>query len=144
MYKIRKASAHDFGVLTEIWLAASIKAHHFIPAEYWQSNSLRMQDTYLPMSEVYLAEDIHNIYGFIALLDHTIAAIFVSPEYQAKGVGRQLIQYAQQIRNRLQLNVYQDNKNSVKFYQAHGFRILNESLDTATGSKEYVMVWEKS
>lgn len=143
MYCIRKASSNDFNELTKIWLEASIKAHHFIPASYWQSNIDKMQDIYLPMSEVYLAEDENNIYGFIALLDDAIAAIFVSPDHQAKGIGRQLVTYAQEMRNRLQLNVYQENQNSVKFYQSNGFKILNEAIDTVTNCKEYVMFWEK-
>lgn len=144
MYEIRKATSNDFNELTKIWLQASIKAHHFIPASYWESNTTKMQDIYLPMSEVYIAEDAINIYGFIALVEDTVAAIFVSPEHQAKGIGKQLISYAQDMRSRLELNVYQENKNSVKFYLASGFRIINEGLDTANNAKEYVMLWEKS
>ena len=144
MYEIRKATSNDFNELTRIWLQASIKAHHFIPASYWESNTTKMQEIYLPMSEVYIAEDAINIYGFIALVEDTVAAIFISPEHQAKGIGKQLISYAQEMRSRLELNVYQENKNSVKFYLASGFRIINEDLDTATNAKEYVMLWEKS
>ena len=144
MYEIRKATSNDFNELTRIWLQASIKAHHFIPASYWESNTTKMQEIYLPMSEVYIAEDTINIYGFIALVEDTVAALFVSPEHQAKGIGKQLISYAQDMRSRLELNVYQENKNSVKFYLASGFRIINEDLDTATNAKEYVMLWEKS
>lgn len=144
MYEIRKATSNDFNELTKIWLQASIKAHHFIPASYWESNTTKMQEIYLPMSEVYIAEDAINIYGFIALVEDTVAALFVSPEHQAKGIGKQLISYAQEMRSRLELNVYQENKNSVKFYLASGFRIINEGLDTATNAKEYVMLWEKS
>ncbi len=144
MYEIRKATSNDFNELTKIWLQASIKAHHFIPASYWESNTTKMQEIYLPMSEVYIAEDAINIYGFIALVEDTVAALFVSPEHQAKGIGKQLISYAQEMRSRLELNVYQENKNSVKFYLASGFRIINEDLDTATNATEYVMLWEKS
>ncbi|GAA5630063.1 peptidyl-lysine N-acetyltransferase YiaC [Acinetobacter calcoaceticus] len=144
MYEIRKATSNDFNELTKIWLQASIKAHHFIPASYWESNTTKMQEICLPMSEVYIAEDTINIYGFIALVEDTVAALFVSPEHQAKGIGKQLISYAQEMRSRLELNVYQENKNSVKFYLASGFRIINEGLDTATNAKEYVMLWEKS
>lgn len=144
MYEIRKATSNDFNELTRIWLQASIKAHHFIPASYWESNTTKMQEIYLPMSEVYIAEDAINIYGFIALVEDTVAAIFISPEHQAKGIGKQLISYAQEMRSRLELNVYQENKNSIKFYLASGFRIINKGLDTATNAKEYVMLWEKS
>ena len=89
--EIRRANIHDFSELTDIWFNASVKAHDFIPETYWENNKIQMQNTYLPMSEVYLVENTSNIYGFIALVENTIAAIFVSPEQQGKGIGRKLL-----------------------------------------------------
>ena len=34
---IRQMTNEDLNDLIEIWLAASKEAHHFIPAEYWES-----------------------------------------------------------------------------------------------------------
>lgn len=102
-----------------------------------------MQHVYLPMSEVYLAEHNQQICGFIALLDNQIAAIFVSPQHQEKGIGTRLIQYAQAIRTELKLNVYQENPKSVQFYKSLGFEILEESIDLETNSKEFLMHWIK-
>ncbi len=144
LINIRKANIHDFSVLSEIWLEASFIAHHFIPETYWKENKLKMQNIYLPMSEVYLAEHNLHTYGFIALLDTQIAAIFVSPQYQGKGVGTALIQYAQAIRTELELNVYQENPKSVQFYKTLGFEIIKAGIDLETNSKDFLMRWEKS
>jgi putative acetyltransferase len=143
LINIRKADIDDFSVLSEIWLEASLIAHHFIPEAYWKENKLKMQHVYLPMSEVYLAEYHHQIYGFIALLDHKLAAIFVSPSHQGKGVGTALIQYAQAIRTELELNVYQENPQSVQFYKTLGFEVVEEGIDFETNSKEFLMRWVK-
>lgn len=139
--EIRQANTNDFNALTEIWFNASVKAHDFIPEIYWKNNKVKMQNTYLPMSEVYLAADTTKIHGFIALVENTIAAIFISPEQQGKGIGKLLINHAKSIRNNLELNVYQQNTNSVRFYESVGFKVIEETFDEETESKEFLMRW---
>ncbi|OTG79234.1 MULTISPECIES: N-acetyltransferase [Acinetobacter] len=141
--EIRRANIHDFSELTDIWFNASVKAHDFIPETYWENNKIQMQNTYLPMSEVYLVENTSNIYGFIALVENTIAAIFVSPEQQGKGIGKLLINYAKGMRRSLELNVYQQNTSSVRFYKSVGFKVIEETVDEATNSEEFLMRWDR-
>ncbi|MCK4082086.1 MULTISPECIES: N-acetyltransferase [Acinetobacter] len=140
---IRPASSDDFEKLVDIWFEASIRAHHFIPESYWEENKVEMQNNYLPRSEVYLAEDEQQIYGFIALVENEIAAIFVAPDQQGKGIGKLLISHAKNLRPQLVLNVYQDNKNSIAFYKSEGFEVVQESFETETQSKVFVMSWIK-
>lgn len=140
---IRQANIHDFSDLTDIWFNASVKAHSFIPEAYWKNNKEKMQDTYLPMSEVYLIEDQNKSYGFIALIENKIAAIFISPEHQGKGLGKLLINYAKIQKDSLELNVYQQNTNSVRFYKSVGFKVIEEAFDVEAGSKEFLMRWDK-
>ncbi|MEN8416047.1 N-acetyltransferase [Acinetobacter radioresistens] len=140
---IRPASSDDFDKLVDIWFEASIRAHHFIPESYWEENKAEMQNNYLPRSEVYLAEDEQQIYGFIALVENEIAAIFVAPDQQGKGIGKLLISHAKNLRPQLVLNVYQDNKNSIAFYKSEGFEVVQESFETETQSKVFVMSWIK-
>ncbi len=140
---IRPASSDDFEKLVDIWFEASIRAHHFIPESYWEENKAEMQNNYLPRSEVYLAEDEQQIYGFIALVENEIAAIFVAPDQQGKGIGKLLISHAKNLRPQLVLNVYQDNKNSIAFYKSEGFEVAQESFETETQSKVFVMSWIK-
>lgn len=102
-----------------------------------------MQNTYLPIVEVYLAEDANHIYGFIALLENKIAALFISLQLQGQGVGTLLIDYAKAMRLDLELGVYQQNQNSVRFYQSVGFNIITEMIDEQTNTKEFLMRWEK-
>lgn len=136
---IRRADTDDFNQLTEIWLDASLIAHDFIPAIYWQSHKQAMRERYLPIAEVYLAEDTHQIYGFIALLENKIAALFISPHLQGQGVGTALIHYAQRIRPDLELGVYQQNTRSVQFYKSVGFQVVQETIDEQTDCKEFLM-----
>ena len=138
---IRELQKDDINKVADIWLDTNIKAHHFIPAQYWKSNFESVKEA-LSYAEVYVYEHDREIQGFIGLNNEYIEGIFVSAEMQSKGVGKILLNYAKDTKNRLLLNVYQKNTGAISFYQREGFEIQHSGLDEATGEKEYVMVWE--
>lgn len=61
---IRAFEQHDMERVLEVWLSASIKAHDFIDAAYWQSHAATMRDVYIPASETYVLEDQSGVQGF--------------------------------------------------------------------------------
>ena len=140
---IRKMHLSEPGELADLWLKISLKAHDFIPAEYWIENRTLMAEKYLPNAEVYVAVDKEDILGFIALIDNHVASIFVDNEKQGKGIGSSLLSYAKELRGELTLNVYQKNEKSVHFYNSKGFTILSETIDEPTNEKEFAMTWVK-
>lgn len=77
--------------------------------------------------------------GFYALYENTLAAIFVAPEQQGQGIGKQLINHAKQQREALTLSVYKENQPSYQFYLAQGFSVISEQFDEHTGHAEYTM-----
>jgi len=135
--------SHDAKELAAIWLEVSLKAHDFISEHYWKKNKSLMEEQYLPNSEVYIAEEADNIYGFVALAENHIAAIFVCSQQQKKGIGTVLLNYAKQIRQELTLSVYQQNEKSIGFYLSRGFKIVAETFDQPTGEMEFTMHWTK-
>ena len=80
--------------------------------------------------------------GFIGLNDEYVEGIFVSGEMQSQGIGKILLNYAKDKRNKLHLNVYQKNARAISFYKREGFEIQHSGLDEATGEKDYVMTWQ--
>ena len=140
---IRLANADDFQALSEIWLEASLLAHDFIPASHWQGNKIAMQAVYLPAAQVYLLEDEHAIFGFIAVIAQHIEALFIAPKYQGQGMGKRLLEHVQQTNDTLMLNVYQDNVQGVRFYTRNHFKIEQEGFDEHTNAADFVMVWQR-
>ena len=120
----------------------NIKAHNFIPAEYWKSNFRSVKEALL-LAEVYVYEYDTEIQGFIGLSNEYIEGIFVSAEMQSQGIGKILLNYVKGKRNKLILNVYQKNTRAISFYQREGFEIRRNGIDEATGEKDYVMVWQR-
>ena len=140
---IRKLQKADIDRAADIWLKTNLKAHFFIPEQYWISNYEFVKEM-LPQAEVYVYEDDKMIQGFIGINDEYIEGIFVSDEMQSRGIGKILLDYIKDKKDRLQLKVYQKNVRAMSFYQREGFTIQSEEMDEFTGEKEYVMNWESS
>ena len=138
---IRKLQKTDINRVADIWLKTNLKAHYFIPEQYWTNNYAVVKEM-LPQAEVYVYEDDKIIQGFVGINDEYIEGIFVSDEMQSHGIGKILLDYIKDKKVRLQLNVYQKNVRAISFYQREGFTIQGERMDEFTGEKEYVMNWD--
>lgn len=137
---IRVLREADIDRVVDIWLDTNVKAHYFIPAEYWKSN-IDLVKEMLPQAEVYVYENDSKIEGFIGLNDEYVEGIFVRDEMQSQGIGKLLLNFVKEKKTKLYLNVYQKNTHAIHFYQREGFEIQSEGLDEVTGEKDYVMVW---
>jgi putative acetyltransferase len=136
---IRDFALSDMNDVLDIWLKASIKAHNFVEGKFWESKLDDMRETYIPSSDTYVFTDNGIIKGFLSLHGDTLAAIFVSPDFQGKGIGRQLMDKAKALREKLVLTVYRENAKSVQFYMKCGFEIVKERIDEHTGHIEILM-----
>ncbi|WP_375056801.1 N-acetyltransferase [Zobellella sp. DQSA1] len=136
---IRKYNKNDLDSVLEIWLNASVKAHDFVSAEFWRSQTENMRNIYIPASETYVYEIDSKVVGFYALHESSLAAIFVVPDLQGKGIGKQLLNHAKSQRTTLTLSVYKANQASYQFYLSQGFKVVSEQLDEHTGHLEYTM-----
>ena len=140
---IRKLRENDLAAVTKIWLDSNIKAHYFIPKEYWISNYPAVKEM-LPQAEVYVyeEEDTQQIIGFIGLTENYIAGIFVQENAQSRGIGKQLLNYVKEIKTNLSLSVYQKNMRAISFYQREQFIIQSKNIDD-NNEKEFIMSWKK-
>lgn len=139
---IRAFKESDLTAVMQIWLETNIKAHSFIPKEYWTGN-YPLVEKVLPQAEIYVYEedDSDEIEGFIGLADHFIEGLFVREMAQSRGIGKQLLDYVKGIESGVSLGVYQKNTRAVSFYRREGFRVKSENVDDSTGEKEFIMVW---
>ena len=141
---IRAFEENDLTAVMQIWLDTNIKAHYFIPKEYWTDN-YEMVRSVLPQAEIYVYENdaTKQIDGFIGLSNEYIEGIFVREGIQSNGIGKQLLEYAKCVKSNMSLCVYQENTRAIQFYQREQFVIQSENIDDNTNQKEYVMIWEK-
>jgi len=136
---IRAFEPSDMNDVLDIWLKASIEAHNFVGKEFWESKIEDMRKTYIPDSDTYVFMDRKIIKGFFSLHGDTLAAMFVSPDFQGNGIGQRLMSKAKSLRNKLNLTVYKQNTRSIDFYLKSGFVIVKERVDEHTGHVEILM-----
>ena len=68
---IRKMQNIDIDRVADIWLKTNLKAHYFIPEQYWTSNYELVKEM-MSQSEVYVFEVDKMIHGFVGLNDEYI------------------------------------------------------------------------
>lgn len=112
--------------------------NNFLKSAY---NDERMKQR-LERSILYVAEVDDKVVGFAnysPVRDNgnvELAAIYLYPEYQGKGIGTALLQKAineLEGTKEIYINVEKDNKIGMTFYEAKGFEIVNEFDDEFDG-----------
>ena len=136
---IRRIEPEEINDVLIVWINASIQAHSFIDEEFWKSKMVDMRETYIPNSETYIYKENEIIKGFFSLQGNTLAAMFVSIEFQSNGIGRKMMEKAKTLRKFLELTVYKENQKGIAFYKNCGFKIIKEKVDIHTGHIEILM-----
>ena len=136
---IRTLQKADINRVMDIWLDTNIKAHSFVPSQYWKSNCDLVREM-LPHAEVYVYENEQGIQGFVGLNGDYMEGIFVSDGMQSQGIGKRLLDFIKSKKVKLCLNVYRKNMRAIHFYQREGIKIQHEGIDEATGEKDYTMI----
>ncbi len=139
---IREFKIDELDAIMNIWLKTNIKAHSFITEAYWKGNYDTVREM-LPDATIFIYEDNDTIQGFAGLVGNYIAGIFVSEDYQSKGIGKALLDHVKGTYSELSLHVYKKNVSAVRFYQREAFTILKERIDENTNETELVMNWAR-
>ena len=74
--------------------------------------------------------------GMIAFREEWIDQLYVLPEAQDQGVGSSLLEVAQASHGLLQLWTFQRNADARRFYEARGFRLVDETDGSRNEEKE--------
>jgi len=113
---IKQLDNSQISKIMDIWLKANITAHNFIPETYWIRNYDVVKNEYIPISQTFVYEEDNELKGFISIINNSfVGALFVSEEYQGKGIGKKLLNYCKKLYSSLELCVYVDNIQAVIF-----------------------------
>ena len=118
---LRASRPEDMEEIVEIWLLASLQAHDFVDASCWWQAQEDLRTRYLDHARIWVFEERGELLGFMALVDDYLAALFVRPDRQGRGVGHALLQEAKLQGARLHARVFVENEQAVRFYRRRGF-----------------------
>lgn len=130
---IRKMKEEDTTKVMTIWTKGNFYAHPFIERDYWISNYNKVKEEYLKQAETYVYEENEEIKGFISILNNTyIGALFVAKDFLRQGIGKRLLNYCKERKEKLTLQVYEKNVDATLFYLAMGFKNMRIQIDEST------------
>jgi putative acetyltransferase len=130
---IRTFADADLEQVLDVWYEASIVAHSFLPAEFFVAERRALADRWLPAADTFVYEVDGRVGGFASLVDDELGGLFVHPDHQRRGIGRALVDHARSLRTTLEVDVFAENEDGVRFYLAYGFEPVGTDLDPLTG-----------
>jgi len=133
---IRPYAEEDLAELLDVWYRASLIAHPFLTPEFFEAERREIAETWMPLAETIVYEADGCVVGFLALIGNEVGAIFVDPDSQGRGIGRELMNAARASRQFLELDVFEANSIGRHFYDAYGFELVDRHLNEATGQPE--------
>ena len=133
MLNIRQYEKSDLEDILNSWEVATRLAHEFMTDEFIAQERKNVADIYMPNTDTWVAEIDGEVQGFIALMGNEVGAIFLQPDFHGKGVGKALMDKAQELHEELEVEVFEKNTIGRKFYSLYGFKHLEKKLHEPTG-----------
>ena len=133
---LRRAQAGDAEAIAEVFIAAREEMLAYLPDLHTEDSIRRwIAHVVLVEHEVWIAENGSGTVGFAALHGDLLGHLYVHPDVQRNGVGTELLLRAKKERpDGLRLYVFQQNEGARRFYERHGFRVLE--LGDGSGNEE--------
>jgi len=119
----------------------------FLPVLHTPEEDLEFfRELEFPRSVVWVVEVDQRVAGFAAREGEWIHHLYVLPEFQAMGIGSQLLAQAKcESQRGLRLYTFQENRRARAFYEARGF--TNVEFNEAGGEEQLpdvLMEWRES
>jgi len=133
--EIRQYMASDLNPVLDTWEVATRLAHKFMSNDFIVVERKNVADIYMPNTDTWVAEIDNEVHGFIALMGNEVGAIFLQPNYHGKGIGKLLMDKAQELHGDLEVEVFKENPIGRKFYSQYGFELLEKKFHEPTGQQ---------
>ena len=131
--KTNRPTPHEYNELLQLWEASVRSTHHFLTEgdiQFYKS----IVPQYFPKVDLYVTRDEQNkITAFMGLSEEVIEMLFVHPNEQGKGLGKQLIHIAINDKKIKKVDVNEQNTSALQFYLHIGFRIIGRNSTDASG-----------
>jgi len=144
---IRPARPDEYDEVARVWMEswASVgleDASDFLLAELRARVPMEIEKGW----SLYVADDNQGLAAMLAmhLPDCYLDQLFVAPEYQGSGLGRQLLAFTRlQLPDEIWLRCVRENDKAWRWYEREGFLFEKEQIDTTTGRAMKYYRWKK-
>ena len=131
---VNQANTQEYDILLQIWERAVRSSHHFLSEEDIRFYKPLVRHEYCPAVQLYtIRNHSGQITAFMGLSDSLIEMLFVDPDEQGHGYGKQLIEFAIRQKQIHKVDVNEQNGQALRFYQNRGFEIISRDDLDSTG-----------
>ena len=139
---IRPYTDEDLADVLDVWYLASSVSHSFLSDDFFDTERQQIAEQWLPASETSVFEADGRVVGSVSTIGNEVGGVFVTPEYQNRGVGGALMDHVAASRSFLELDVFEANAIARRFYELYGFRVVNQHVNDPSGLPSYnQMLW---
>ena len=136
--ELRPASIAHAESIAEIHIEARAVAMPYLPVLHTPPDVRRFfEQQVLRSQEVWVAELEGRVVGFSAVREGWLEHLYVHPDFQSRGVGSALLkQVLSGAESTINLWVFQRNERARRFYEWHGFNLIQTTDGSGNEEKE--------
>jgi GNAT superfamily N-acetyltransferase len=124
----RRANLDDMAAVAKIHRLAFFRTMPHVPVLHTPDEDLAYYSTVVfSGAEIWLSEQGGIIAGFIAFRPGWVDHLYVHPDFQGRGIGSGLLEWAKVSADSLRLWTFQCNVGARRFYERHGFQVEEET-----------------
>ncbi len=125
-------------VLT-IWEKSVLATHDFLTSSDFEEIKELVSNINFNDFQVFCMIKENVILGFIGVADKKVEMLFIDPQYFGQGLGQKLLSFAVKELNADKLDVNEQNKKALRFYQKFGFETF-ERTDKDEQGRNYPLL----
>jgi ribosomal protein S18 acetylase RimI-like enzyme len=122
---VRDYRPEDFDAVTILWRISrekSLPEFQRAKGHFFHEDQDYFRDHVLKDNQVFVVEGHQRPIAFMAMRNEFIDQLYVHPDYQNRGIGKALLDYARQLSpDHIWLYTLQINVNARTFYERNGF-----------------------
>lgn len=131
---IVEAKEEDHAELITIWEASVRATHDFLEEQDILGIRPVVADVFKQMDNLVRVRDgAGRTLGFMGISQRKIEMLFLHPSIRGKGIGKRLIAYATGICDAVYVDVNEQNKSAVGFYEHLGFKTIGRDAEDSMG-----------
>ena len=133
-YKVEHTEKSDYPEIVDVWEASVRATHDFLKEEDILFFKPLILDTYLDAVDLRIIKsDSGSIVGFLGVAEQGLEMLFIHPDFRGQGIGQLLLRYAIDEMDVIKVDVNEQNRQAVGFYQHCGFQTVGRSELDSTG-----------
>jgi len=144
---IRPALPHEYDEVARVWMESWVSTGLAEPSNFLLANlRARVRQEIDGGWNLFVADDDGCFAAMLALHlpDKYLDQLFVAPQCQGKGIGRQLLAFTrQQLPDEIWLRCVRENEKAWRCYEREGFVYEKEEVASATGYRMKYYRWKR-